>query len=161
MMKKTSLLMVMMSFLAMLVVPHAATGLSIYPSFRMTAPGEAISTKLMVRDFDLGTFYDPLIESILESDLRTGTFNSMDGSDAFFSTGTHFSWMDGGGSRLFFGYGDLFERFGFHSSYGGTTNRDIDPVPEPASMLLLGTALMGIAILVRKKALRVYGPPQK
>ena len=155
MMKKTSLLMVMMSFLAMLAVPHAATGLSIYPSFRMTAPGEAISTKLMVRDFDLGTFYDPLIESILESDLRSRTFYSMGGSDSFFSTGTHFSWMDGGGSRLFFGYGDLFERFGFHSSYGGTTNRDISPVPEPASMLLLGSALMGVAVLVRKKVIRI------
>jgi hypothetical protein len=155
MMKKTSLLMVTMSFLAMLAAPHAATGLSIYSSFRMTAPGDATSTKLMVSDFDMRTFYDPLIESILESDLRSRTFYSMGGSDSFFSTGTHFSWMDGGGSRLVFGYGDLIDGFGFHSSYGGTTNRDISPVPEPASMLLLGSALMGVAVLVRKKVIRI------
>ena len=171
--KKSALLMVMMGLIALVGTPHVAIGMPIGPSFQSMFPrGDVTLPTLMVSDlrgfllfgFDRGmsddhvfrAIIDPDVEHGLQTGMATHSFYWMDASDYFHPRMPHFGWGNGGWfSQLDFGYPGLSDCYGFpfsHCETGGK-HKDVSPVPEPATMLLLGTALMGFGVLVRKKTL--------
>ena len=163
MMKKVSLRMVIIGFIVLAAVPGMAIGLSMGPSFQNMAPGDMMSAKLMMgdlwggvfRDFDGGGAHDHFIPRISDPDLSTRAFFWTDTSDNSFSGMPHFRLNDGGFSHLGFGYPTVSGGYGFPFIYGETTYKDISPVPEPAAMVLLGTGLMGLSVLMRKKIIKL------
>jgi hypothetical protein len=196
MMKKISLLVVMVGFLAFTAAPVLAISLSIDPSFQEIPVGGTASVNLVVSGLgdsappSIGAFavsvaYDDSILSL--TSVLFGSYLGTPGVDAdayvdasipgevyldevsfilfpdeldalqpasFALATLGFTGVAAGFSNLDFSFADLGDAFGNSISGVATTGAGVAPVPEPATMLLLGTGFVALAGMGKKKMIK-------
>jgi hypothetical protein len=112
-----------------------------------TGNGPAITTYTSAVDA-VGTFSPLLGQAFYIGDGRTGFNNSIGGLQQFIAPT--------GATRLYLGFMDAFNNFvGFPGAFTdntGTLQVDVNVVPEPGTIMLMGLGLVGVAMLRKKFA---------